>query len=468
MRFKQKVILFFSIFLGWIVNLSAQSSFDIRLAFFQHDTLNKIVYYDVELRNAGSNSWGLAGQNYRLFYNATHTQFTSGESLLPQTYQPFNLVQHVENIDATSVSNVIPFANTLGFLNFNIDLNNLSVGGIHLLENRNWVSVARLSFKLIDNENNANSIETIWGRDGKTAVYAASFVEISEWIGANQTQAAIGVNYFDVSARLNTVTAKVLLQGPYDERTGLMRDDLRRKKYIPLQQPYTKKENAQNVNQLIAVNSGDEIISDTVLEDKGKNSIIDWVFLELRNKEEHDIVEATRSALLQRDGDIVDLDGISPVNFFYMPDSFFLAIRHRNHLGVLCSRTLSSSSALIDFSTPSTEVTGNFARLVINDKCLLWGGNADGDNFLAYNGESITKPDKDYVFLEIFTDSSNTKQLYNHISKGYYTSDTNMDGEVRYQGIDNDVNTMIFFNVISYPDNLNKNSNYVIESGLLK
>ena len=47
------------------------------------------------------------------------------------------------------------------------------------------------------------------------------------------------------------------------------------------------------------------------------------------------MVLQTRSALVQRDGDIVDIDGVSPVTFNNVASTnYTIAVRHRNHLGL--------------------------------------------------------------------------------------------------------------------------------------
>ena len=46
----------------------------------------------------------------------------------------------------------------------------------------------------------------------------------------------------------------------------------------------------------------------------GSDAIVDWVFVELRNASGNTVVDS-RAALLQRDGDVVDVDGVSPLRF---------------------------------------------------------------------------------------------------------------------------------------------------------
>ena len=110
-----------------------------------------------------------------------------------------------------------------------------------------------------------------------------------------------------------TVNPKVLLQGAYDPVTGLMRDDLRQLGLIPLTEPYG--------------NHG-ESVDPAVLLQVGPQAIVDWVTVELRSAADPTQVIAIRSALLTRSGQIVDVDGSSPVLFGgIQPDQFHLAIR---------------------------------------------------------------------------------------------------------------------------------------------
>jgi hypothetical protein len=92
------------------------------------------------------------------------------------------------------------------------------------------------------------------------------------------------------------------------------------------------------------------------------NAVVDWVFLELRTGVSgSSSVNYTKAALLQNDGDIVDMDGLSPVTFPNTPaGNYYVAVRHRNHLGFRTNApiALSSTSALLDFTNNSTPLYG--------------------------------------------------------------------------------------------------------------
>ncbi|MBL0043319.1 MAG: hypothetical protein IPP33_02530 [Flavobacteriales bacterium] len=101
---------------------------------------------------------------------------------------------------------------------------------------------------------------------------------------------------------------------------------------------------------------GSEQTTAGVLAVTGPNAIVDWVLLELRGPAIPASIVATRAALVRRNGDIVDVDGVSPVAFNVAPGSYYVSVKHRNHLGCMTSGTvaLSSTPATVDFTSLAT------------------------------------------------------------------------------------------------------------------
>jgi hypothetical protein len=167
------------------------------------------------------------------------------------------------------------------------------------------------------------------------------------------------------------------LQGPYDPVTGLMQDDLRANDLLPLTEPYT-------ALGFIHFGGGGENVQQSVFEVTGPEAIIDWVFLELRDKTDATTVLATRSALLQADGDVVDTDGVSPVTFAgLLADEYYLVIKHRNHLGVMSAAPVSVSCApiVVDFTTDLNQIAGdaNGIAMLPDGKLGLFSGDFNGN-----------------------------------------------------------------------------------------
>ncbi len=68
--------------------------------------------------------------------------------------------------------------------------------------------------------------------------------------------------------------------------------------------------------------------------------VVDWALLELRDKNNSSDIIASRSAFILKTGQIVDLNGVDPVNFLTPEDDYFIAVKHRNHLKILSSNAV--------------------------------------------------------------------------------------------------------------------------------
>jgi hypothetical protein len=154
------------------------------------------------------------------------------------------------------------------------------------------------------------------------------------------------VNYI-CTGSTTQVNAKVLLNSVI-RSTKTMDSYLRTLANFPLSDPYTNNQSFAHVN-----NFNTMTIQPSVLAVTGNNSIVDWVFVELRTGASGaTTVQATRAALLQSDGDIVDADGVSPITFPSTPaGNYYITIRHRNHLSISSGiQSLSSASPAVNFT----------------------------------------------------------------------------------------------------------------------
>ncbi|MBK8339322.1 MAG: choice-of-anchor J domain-containing protein [Flavobacteriales bacterium] len=221
------------------------------------------------------------------------------------------------------------------------------------------------------------------------------------------------------------LAVKLMLEGPYDTNTGRMRDQLRTGNWIPAAEPYTGLAFTQ------ASDGGGETMQAGVAAVSGDNAIVDWVLVELRNQFTPAMIAATRVALVQRDGDVVAEDGVSPISLLATANSYYVAVRHRNHLGCMTSApiSLSGTTTAIDFSASGTATYGTNARKDVNGTMVLWTGNAKPDATLRYAGSNN---DRDPILVAI-GGSVPTATV-----PGYRTEDTTMDGLTKYAGGAND------------------------------
>jgi hypothetical protein len=229
---------------------------------------------------------------------------------------------------------------------------------------------------------------------------------------------------FDPHAVL--LALKVVLDGPYSSSTGLMSDNLRTMQVIPLVEPYTA------LGYVHTSGGGGESVTPAVMGLSGSDAIVDWVLVELRSAADPSVVLASRSALLQRDGDVVGTNGVSPVNFTLAPGTYHVAVRHRNHLGVMTAVPVSVGGAiapLVDFTLPATPTYGSNARRNNGAVMTLWAGNADGNTVVNYSGSNNDRTS----ILTLLGAASYLTSL-----PGYHRQDVNLNGSVNYSGSAND------------------------------
>lgn len=205
----------------------------------------------------------------------------------------------------------------------------------------------------------------------------------------------------DIAATYNTnpsLALKVFLQGPYDTNTSLMKDDLRSGGYIPITSPY-----------------GDgATLSNSIINVTGNDAIVDWVYLQLRDKNEFATVRAGKPALLQRDGDVVHVDGVSPISFSVSHDNYDITISHRNHIAIATVSALNfiATTTTVDL-TQSTNVRGGVSALeeVSNGIYGMVAADVDGN-------QQVQTADYNTVLSTLG-------------QSGYLAADLNMDGQVQ-------------------------------------
>jgi choice-of-anchor B domain-containing protein len=231
-------------------------------------------------------------------------------------------------------------------------------------------------------------------------------------------------NGFFIVRPTPSLQLRVFLDGPLDTATMLMDDALRANGFIPLTEPYTALGYA-------FVHGGGELINASVTNTTGPDAIVDWVVVELRSVEDSTEVVESRSALLQRDGDIVDLDGISALRFNAAIGSYYVSVLHRNHLGIMSGSPLllSLTSERYDLTDGSVSLFGTMPVRQYGQAQAMWPGDCTMDGIAKYIGGGN---DRDAILVSI-GGSIPTNSL-----GGYSLEDVNMYGLKKYTGAGND------------------------------
>lgn len=224
--------------------------------------------------------------------------------------------------------------------------------------------------------------------------------------------------------RANPFMLRTFLQGPYESSVGLMRDDLRIAGLLPISEPYTQLGFAR------AGTTG-ESTAPGVLAVNGQDAIVDWVLLEFRSAVDPAVVVATHALLLQRDGDLISPGGQWPVVLPVEEPAYFIALRHRNHFGVMTAApvTMDGSVALVDLTSTGQNVYGTAPLATDGGVLLQWSGNTTLDALLKYVGMSN---DRDPILQAI------GGNVPTNVVNAYSVCDVNLDGNVKYAGAAND------------------------------
>lgn len=142
--------------------------------------------------------------------------------------------------------------------------------------------------------------------------------------------------------------------------------------------------------------------------------IVDWILIELKTS--NNISVDTVPAFLCNDGRVISVIGDTSINFRngVQQGNYYIVIRHRNHIAVMSATTVSitSSTALYDFSTGADKYYGNTAEYLGNGKYGLFSGDANRDGKINSNDFTI-----------YYSDNVNAKQ-------GYRSTDFTLDGYV--------------------------------------
>lgn len=222
-------------------------------------------------------------------------------------------------------------------------------------------------------------------------------------------------------------TIRVMLDGPF--ANGAMENPLRDGALLPLTEPYTA------LGYVHSGGGGGEVAPANILtvsfDGSPETEVVDWVLVEYRDPFDPGNIVASQSGLLLRNGTIRTSNWAQLPTFAPDPNgSYHVAVRHRNHLGVMTAQPVDfSTSPFIDFSLPATPVFGNNARKTNSGAGVLWSGDVNFDGTLKYTG---TNNDRDPVLVRIGgTVPTNT-------ATGYFSEDVNMDGQVKYTGNKND------------------------------
>jgi len=317
----------------------------------------------------------------------------------------------------TKLEELLCYAGSLSELNvstnsslkiLDVDSNTIDSLDVSMLANLTSLNCSSNTLTYLNIKNGNNSNFTSFNATGNINLTCIEVDNVA-YAEANFTNIENTASFSEKCGAI-LVAPQVILEGAFSLDTGniVMHDNLRDNTsvLIPTTSPYTDAATCEA----------------TVFDTTGENAVVDWVEVQLRNAGDITQIESSKSALLLRNGNVVDTDGTSPVPFSQEQGDFYLGIAHRNHLTITSSttHTLSGTTTTIDLTNTSNVNGGSSALINLGD---------------GYNGMPLGDVDGNG---QVQNSDSNSSITQIGIS-GYSVYDVNLDGQIQ----NSDVNTIL-------------------------
>ncbi|WP_075341541.1 M4 family metallopeptidase [Tenacibaculum agarivorans] len=175
-----------------------------------------------------------------------------------------------------------------------------------------------------------------------------------------------------------SMNLRAFLEGPFNNSTFNMNDDLRANGLLPTTSPYA--DGATCDASIFDISSG--------------ATVVDWVEIQFRNADDINEIVARKSFLLQSNSAFLNPEGstVSPFISAWQ-GSYYVALVHRNHLTVVTNSPIifDGDNANIDFTSEGNVLNGSNALVeVSNSLFALLAGNVEGSGQIQNSGVNST------------------------------------------------------------------------------
>jgi len=278
--------------------------------------------------------------------------------------------------------------------------------------------------------NNTNGTATTWnpGVDQDVFALASSGGRIiaGGWLNRSMQFDTPRLTSFIPAPPLVRVQPRIHLDGCYVSDQVSMHDSLRRASLLPQTEPFSA------MGYTYTADGAYGTITANAMSNASNLAIVDWVVVELRDAVNPALIVASKRGVVLRNGNVMDVNRLSPLWIAVQPGNYHVAIRHRNHLGVMTAApvALSATGTTIDFTSSATATWGTDARKNVGNVMTLWPGDATFDGQVKYVGNGN---DRDPILTAVGGSTPTNTAI-----SVYANTDVNMDGLIKYIGNNND------------------------------
>ena len=355
-------------------------------------------------------------------------------------------------------------ANTVNLMDFSSGFGVAQQGPVVVTNDTNYAVFVSAANVPIDWTTETEYTILTFSHDQSYGGFADFMIDTTNWAANNNGEYYIellGLDYSGIvyhnaentyMGECGIVDIRVILQGPYNTASGKMNTTLNNIGNLPLNQTF----NMPPWNY-----SGTEHVGSF------PDSIVDWVMVELRDKDNFTLSIERRAGLLSKSGIVMDTNMTAGLFFTAAEslDSFYIVVWHRNHMPVMSGLTVALPNLGAPYDFTEVIITQPYkhndpypAELELNPpgsgKYGLIAGDINANKELKYLGSANDRA----LILNRIVIVSGLSYL-NTIISGYYNEDINLDNKVIYLGQAND-RGLILSNLIKLTGSANLNSVY--------
>ncbi|WP_075341553.1 leucine-rich repeat domain-containing protein [Tenacibaculum agarivorans] len=276
---------------------------------------------------------------------------TNGDGEVPTALIEVVTSLNVDNKNIADITGIEDFTALTSLVASNNSFTTIDVSGLPKLT---LFEAKSCNLSSLNIENGANTNITYFDATNNPNLVCIQ-VDDSVYSRTNWTNIDATANFSTVCGTL-TVAPQVILEGAFqfdgNDDDYLMHNNL--SSVLPTTSPYA-----------------DGLTCDSSLFSlTDEYAVVDWVEIQLRNPDDISEILHRRSALLLRNGDVVDTDGDEDPRFSVWQGNYYVSIAHRNHLTIVSSSTYelrSRPTIGVDFIDPNNILGSNGALADMGD-----------------------------------------------------------------------------------------------------
>jgi len=153
---------------------------DVELRFTENRVEGDLLFIDIDIK-ATDYDFNLASHSIRAYYDHAALELVDVTSQLPEAKYGSPAIEQMFTDGHDVQLGALPFEDHMGFINMSVQLDDSQQGGVDITTE--WTTVHTATFKIIDDSRKAH---IVWANEAKTSEFATAFVEIAEWVNADE------------------------------------------------------------------------------------------------------------------------------------------------------------------------------------------------------------------------------------------------------------------------------------------